>query len=168
MSRYRVASSLLGLAQLGHAQWFFGNLYEAVVKVPDLLASRGRGTDPPLSPVGPGSPVRYYAAAVPATFPAVIAAAVAGWDNRSSRPWLVTAAACSVCGAAVTAYLVPAVNLKLFFSNQELTATEREDLLRTWYRASALRLAATGVAWLAAGRARSRLGAQVEIHRRDS
>ena len=32
--RRRATGSLLTIAQLGHAHWFFGNLYEATVKVP--------------------------------------------------------------------------------------------------------------------------------------
>lgn len=159
MSRHRVAGRLLGLAQLGHANWFFGNLYEAIVQVPDLLASYRRSTDQAMSPVGPGSPVRYYAATVPATFPALIAAAVVAWDDRRSRPWLITAAACSVSGAALTAYLVPTVNMKLFFGTQAPTTAEQQHLLRTWYRFNTARLAVTGAAWLAAGKARSRLTA---------
>lgn len=155
--RYRVATILLGLAKLGHALWFFGNLYELVVKLPDLLASHRRSTKQAISPFGPGSPVRFYAAAVPATFPALLAAVVAGWDDRSSRRWLVMAAACSVSGAAVTAYLVPAVNKKLFFGTRAFTAEEEKNLLRTWYRINAVRLAVTGAAWLAARETKSRL-----------
>ena len=92
----RVAVRVLQLAQLGHAQWLFGNLYEAVVKVPDLLATRARGRVPAMSPTDPGSPMRYYAA--PATAPAVVAAAVVGRSDRSSRPWLATC-----CGNQVVA-----------------------------------------------------------------
>lgn len=61
--RHRVAVGLLALAQVGHAQWFLGNLYEAIVKVPDLLARHDAGSNRDgkgaLSPFGPGSPVRY-------------------------------------------------------------------------------------------------------------
>jgi hypothetical protein len=30
--------TLLSIAQLGYAHWFFGNLYEAVVRAPDRVA----------------------------------------------------------------------------------------------------------------------------------
>jgi hypothetical protein len=37
--RRRVLVVLLALAVLGHAHWFFGNLYEAVVLIPQFAAS---------------------------------------------------------------------------------------------------------------------------------
>ncbi|BBZ73215.1 hypothetical protein MPRS_43080 [Mycobacterium paraseoulense] len=57
-------SRLLGLAQLGHAHWLFGNIYEAVVKIPDRLAAEPRpatreGGSPRSSLLAPGSPLRY-------------------------------------------------------------------------------------------------------------
>jgi hypothetical protein len=154
--RHRIAARVLGLAQLAHAHWFFGNLYEAVVKIPDLLASQARSSEQAMSPSGPGSPVRYYAAAAPATLPALVVAAVVGWSDRSRRPWLVAAAACSISGIASTAYLVRTVNVRLFFTNQTLTADEQETLLRTWYRINAVRLATTAGAWLTIQMAKSR------------
>ena len=105
-----------------------------------------------MTPLERGSPVRYYAATAPVTFPALIAATVAGWHDRSRRPWLVTATALSISGAGITAYLVRAVNLDLFFRVQ-VTAEDRENLLRTWHRLNMVRLAVTGSAWLAARRA---------------
>ncbi|WP_163569827.1 hypothetical protein [Fodinicola feengrottensis] len=44
------------VAQFGLTAWFFGNLYEAVVGMPQLLADA-----PPRGLLKPGSPVRYYA-----------------------------------------------------------------------------------------------------------
>ena len=139
---------VLGVAEFAHAQWFFGNLYEAVVRVPDLLAEQPVTT----SPFGHGSPVRYYAAAVPGTFPAVLAAAV---GSRRDRASLLAAAACSVAGAGITGYLVRTVNRRLFFGAETLTPEERDDLLRTWYRLNSVRLAAIAAAWLATHSARS-------------
>ena len=34
--------TLISLSQIGYAWWFFGNLYEALVKVPELLANSAR------------------------------------------------------------------------------------------------------------------------------
>jgi hypothetical protein len=148
---------MVGLAQLAHVHWFFGNLYEAVVKVPDLLASRRRVNEQPTPPLKPGSPVLYYAAAAPATLPPLLVASVTGWDDRGSRRWLLISAVCSSIGVATTAHLVRAINIKMFFSARALTEKEEEDLLRSWYRFNAVRLAAIGGAWLAARKARSRL-----------
>lgn len=157
-TRRRVAVALCGLAQLGHAHWFFGNLYEAIVKVPDRLAlSVHTDVEQAVSPLGPGSPVRYYAAAAPATLPAVLAAGVFGWDDRNSRAMLAAAAGCSILGGAAGAYLVRAVNMRLFFDPQPLAEGERDTLLRTWYLVNGARLVVTGAAGLAAHKARARL-----------
>ncbi|GAA2757603.1 hypothetical protein [Actinopolymorpha rutila] len=91
MRRRQVSGRLLTLAQFGHAQWFFGNLYEAVVRVPDRLAAEA-GDGHARSPLGAGSPLRYYVPAIPATFPATLAAL---WSGREASPevrrWLVVA-----------------------------------------------------------------------------
>jgi hypothetical protein len=145
---------LLTVAQTGHAYWFFGNLYEAVVKIPDLLASEH--PDQRRSVFSPGSPARYYAPAAPVTFAATLGALAAGWHMPGRRRWIAAAAAATISGGALGVYLVRVINLRLFFSGQQLTATERETLLRAWYRLNALRLIAVGGAWLAAQKARSR------------
>lgn len=157
--RLRAAADLLAVAQLGHAHWFFGNLYEAVVKVPELQARQRshRGDEPALSPFGRGSPVRYYALTAPAWIPAVLAAVPVGWTARESRAWLGASAVCSAVGGAATVYLVRSVNLKLLFSSQRHTHAERTRLLRTWYRVNAVRILAAGGAWFAAHQARERL-----------
>lgn len=146
---------VLGLAELGHAQWFFGNLYEAVVRVPDLLADRPG----PMPVLGRGSPVRYFAVSLPGTLPAVLAAAVASRRDRAVRPWLLTAAACSLAGLGLTGYLVRTVNRSLFFGAEELTPEQRADLLRTWHRLNSVRLVTAAGALLATRTARARLSA---------
>jgi hypothetical protein len=157
--RRHLAANLLALSQYGHAAWFFGNLYEAVVQVPERLAAPdpGRPGRRTASPLGPGSPVRYYAAAAPATLPPLLAAVALGWASRAGRGWLLTSAACSITGAAATAYLVRTVNLKLFFAAQPVSADERDRLLRTWYRVNSVRLLLTGTTWWASAVARQRV-----------
>jgi len=148
----------LGLAELGHAQWFFGNLYEAVVRVPDLLAEHRA----PMSPLAPGSPVRYYTTAMPASLPVVLAAAVASRRDRGSRPWLLAAAACSLAGVGITAYLVRTVNRPLFFDTGTITPKQRDELLRTWHRLNTVRIGTAAAAWLATHAARARLARRAE------
>ena len=158
MTKHSLAVRALDVSRLGHAQWFFGNLYEAVVRVPDLMASPSPSPEGAArSPAGPGSPVRYYAAATPATLPALLAAAVAGWPERRARPWLVLAAAGSAAGLGITVYVVRAINLRLFFGERTLDEAERERLLRRWYRLNTVRLGVTALAWLAGGQAKARL-----------
>ena len=45
-------ANVLTIAQVGYAHWFFGNLYEAVVRVPDRLAMEYD----PQPPFAAGSP----------------------------------------------------------------------------------------------------------------
>jgi hypothetical protein len=155
--RGRVAASLSALARFGYAQWFFGNLYEAVVKIPDRLAQdyEPAGADRRLESLfSPGSPVRYYLPAGPITMVASVAALAASRDTSIDRRWLAASTACALSGGIATAYLVRAVNLKLFIAGHTLTRAEQDVLLRTWYRLNAFRLAAAGGAWLASQRAR--------------
>lgn len=155
--RRRVTGVLVTAARLGYAHWFFGNLYEAVVKVPDRVAA---GQEPAAEPavagtrgrLRRGSPLRYYLPGIPLIVVAPVAALAAGWDLPGDRRWLTASATCSLVGTAVTAYLVRTVNLRLFFDDQPVTPAERERLLRRWHRLNVVRLAAAGGAWLTAGR----------------
>lgn len=151
----RLAEASLAVAEFTHAHWFFGNLYEAVAKVPHRVAGSEDGPELRRAPLGTGSPGRYYAPLAPVTFPAVAFALAAGWDRPGSRPWLVTAAAASAVGSAATAYLLRSVNPPLFFGPHPLSGMRRKPLLAKWYRVNALRLAANAVALVAIDRART-------------
>jgi hypothetical protein len=144
--RARRTAALLDLAQLGYAQWFFGNVYEAVVKIPERLSEdfsdSPRGTA--RSILGPGSPVRYYLPAPPVALVGTLGAVINGLGNPRSRRWLTVSAGCGVAGAALTGYVVREVNLKLFFAAEPPPPAERDALLRSWYRLNALRTAAVG------------------------
>ena len=155
----QIVASLV-LAQLGYAHWFFGNLYEAVVKVPELLSTKepaGSDDRPQMSLLSSGSPVRYFLPGVPVVIGAALSAMLSGWKWRSTRPWFASLALSTVLGFAVTAYLVRTVNFKLFFASQPVTQAERTRLLRIWYRANIFRLLTTGSAWLIAARLASLL-----------
>jgi hypothetical protein len=150
-----IADRLLGVAEFSHAHWFFGNLYEAVVKIPHRVAASEASRELPRTPFGAGSPGRYYAPIAPINTPAAIAALVTGWNHFSSRRWLIVAAASSTTGAAATAYLLRSINPKLFFSPQPLDELDRKPLLKRWYRIHALRLTASAVALAAIHQART-------------
>jgi Domain of unknown function (DUF1772) len=150
-----LADRLLDIAEFSHAHWFFGNLYEALVKIPDRVAASEGSPELPRSPFGAGSPGRYYAPIAPINAPAAIAALAAGWNHPSSRAWLIVAAASSTAGAATTAYLLRSVNPKLFFSPQPLSEMRRKPLLKRWYRVHAVRLTASAVALAAIHQART-------------
>jgi hypothetical protein len=146
---------LLGVAEFSHAHWFFGNLYEVLVKIPHRVAAAEASSELPRSPFGAGSPGRYYAPIAPINAPAAIAALAAGWNHAESRPWLIAAAASSTTGAVATAYLLRSINPDLFFSPQPLSETRRTPLLKRWYRVHALRLTASAVALAAIHEART-------------
>jgi hypothetical protein len=150
-----LADRLLGVAEFSHAHWFFGNLYEALVKIPDRVAATEASPGLPRSPFGAGSPGRYYAPIAPINAPAAIAALVAGWNHSNSRGWLIADAASSTTGAAATGYLLRSINPDLFFRPQPLSEERRKPLLKRWYRVHALRLAASAVALAAIHQART-------------
>lgn len=159
----RIADASLTVAQLGYAHWFFGNLYEAVAKIPERLAGAPdlavQGEPVSLSSVlRPGSPVRYHLAGAPITVVATVSAVTAGWNRPSDRLWLAMSAACTLSGGLLTGYVVREINLKLFFTARPLAVAEQEELLRRWHRLNRIRLVAAGVAWLAAERVRSSVG----------
>ena len=153
--RRAAADRLLRAAELTHAHWFFGNLYEGVAKIPHRVAGSAPSPELPRSPFGAGSPGRYYAPVAPLNVPVVIAATVTSWNRPRRRPWLVLAAASSVVGGAATAYLLRSVNPKLFFSPEPLDTELRTPLLATWYRVHAVRLAASAVSLAAIDHART-------------
>jgi hypothetical protein len=155
----RCTATLLELAQLAHAQWFFGNVYEAVVRVPERLADSVRdGIDQrPTSLLGAGSPVRYYVPAAPVAVASTLGAVIAARGNARGRRWLAISSGCWRSGAAITAYLVRKVNITLFFAADRATPpppTDRDALLRTWYRLNGLRIAAAAGALFATYRAK--------------
>lgn len=148
------ADRLLGVAEFTHAHWFFGNLYEAFVKIPDRVAASEASPGLPRTPFGAGSPGRYYAPIAPLSAPVAVAALISGWIHSDSRPWLIAGAVSSITGAAATAYLLRSINPKLFFSPQPLDEARRKPLLKRWYRVHALRLTASAVALAAIHQAR--------------
>lgn len=132
------------VAGLGQLHWFFGNVYEAVVDVPALLADAHPNREPRL--LGAGSPLRYYLPAAPVTLAATGAALTESWRAGGDRHMIAVAAVGTASAAALTAYLVPTVNLRLLTSRTSLTATERRRLINTWHRGNLVRLLALTVA----------------------
>jgi hypothetical protein len=65
------------VAGLGQLHWFFGNVYEAVVDMPQLLVDAQPNRAPRL--LGVGSPLRYYLPAAPVTFVATVVALMDSW-----------------------------------------------------------------------------------------
>ncbi len=153
--RELITNRLLGIAEFSHAHWFFGNVYEALVKIPHRVAGSEENAELSRRPFGPGSPGRYYVPLAPANVPLAVAALLAGWNRAGIRPWLITAAVSSAAGGAATAYILGSLNPKLFFSPQPLGEEIRKPLLTRWYRVHVVRLVASGIALAAIDHARA-------------
>src|SRR6266699_2685096 len=98
-------------ARLGQVSWFFGNVYEAVVDMPQLLLDAQQRRRPGL--LSPGSPLRYYAPVAPLTVVATTAALIDSWRSGGDKRMIVAAAANTAAAVALTGYLVRTVNVRL-------------------------------------------------------
>lgn len=150
--REQQLATVLRLARFGYFYWCFGNLYEAIVKVPERIAN-----DPPESVLAVGSPLRYYLPAIPVVIATTFSAPSIGWRCREHRPLLGLATIFALTGLGITAYLVPTVNLKLFVAGSQVAQAERERLLRKWHRLNKLRVFATAAAFFIGGRILARI-----------
>lgn len=136
-------SASLRAARLGQTAWLFGNLYEALVGIPQLLVA---AKDCPSGLLTAGSPVRYY---LPFAPPAVIGTTVTlftAWRSGSDRRVIAASAASGATALALSGYLIRTVNQPLLSGSRTLTETEQRRLISTWHRFNALRLLALAIA----------------------
>jgi hypothetical protein len=140
----RRRSALLRTAQFGQAAWFFGNVYEALVGMPQLLAGATQYRQPGL--LTAGSPVRYYLPFAPVAVAGTTAALLDSWRSGGDRR-MIAATAMSGAGAlALSGYLIRTVNQPLLIATGALSVTEQRGLISTWHRINALRLLALATA----------------------
>jgi hypothetical protein len=133
-------------AELGLAHWFFGNLYEEVVRMPARIAAQ----PPAGGAFATGSPVRYYVPAAPVTLATTLACVATGWRRPADRPALAAAALLTAAGAALTAHLVRAVNLRLLDgAGRPADPAERQRLVEHWHRVNRVRLVVVAAAAVA-------------------
>ncbi|MHA6621864.1 anthrone oxygenase family protein [Pseudonocardia sp. DLS-67] len=133
-------------AELGLAHWFFGNLYEEVVRMPARIADQ----PPTGGAFAPGSPVRYYVPAAPVTLATTLACVATGWHRRADRPALTAAALLTATGAVLTGHLVRSVNLPLLdAARRPADPAERRRLVGHWHRVNRVRLVAVAAAVVA-------------------
>jgi Domain of unknown function (DUF1772) len=139
-------SHLRTASLLGLAHWFFGNLYEDVVRMPARIAEH----PPAGGPFAAGSPVRYYLPAAPVTLATTLACVAAGWRRRACRPALAAAGLLTATGAALTGHLVRAVNLRLLDDDgRPADPAERQRLVAHWHRVNRVRLVVVAAAAIA-------------------
>ncbi|MBA8824848.1 hypothetical protein FHX42_002195 [Saccharopolyspora lacisalsi] len=132
------------MARFGRTAWFFGNVYEGLVGMPQLLADAREQRAPRLA--GPGSPVRYYAPVAPLAFGATAVTLVQSWQSGGDRRLITTTSVSMALAAALSTYLVRSVNLYLLASDEPLSEHDRHRLIVTWHRTNAVRLVALAVA----------------------
>jgi uncharacterized membrane protein YeiB len=126
------------VAWLGHVHWFAGNLYEAMVDMPQLLADAQSNRKPGI--LAAGSPVRYYALAAPATLAATVATLIGIWRSGGDRSAIITAAASTASATALTGYLIKTVNVELLRDGTPPGPAEQRRLVSTWHRVNLVRL----------------------------
>jgi hypothetical protein len=131
-------------ARFGQAAWFFGNLYEGLVGVPQLLADARAHRAAGL--VGPGSPVRYFAPVGPLAIGTTTATLVRSARTGGDRRLIATTALGMAAAIGLTGYLVRSVNVHLLRSATPLSEQDRRRMIATWHATNAVRLAALAVA----------------------
>jgi hypothetical protein len=163
--RLRLVTALLTLALLGIAQWFFGNLYEAVVTAPnwrvgfeyEAMTGRSQNAD---------RAIWYY---VPFTWVAVLllwAAAILGWRPvPRSRAWLATASASSLAAVVLSVYIITRLNLRLFLGGPVREIDSVRPLMERWQLLNGVRVLIVGLA-LAATAGALRLVYRASVLRR--
>ena len=134
-------------ARLGQAAWYYGNLYEAVVGMPQLLIEARANRAPSL--VGPGSPVRYYIGVAPPALGATAVSLVASWRAGEDRRLIVATAGSIAVAVMLSAYLIRSVNVPLLTSRESLSERDERRLVWTWHGVNAVRLLALTVARVA-------------------
>lgn len=150
-------------ARLGLTAWFFGNLYEGLVGMPQLLADAQPRRAPGL--MGPGSPVRYYAPAAPLAFGGTTVSLVKSWKSGSDRRSITVTTVSLASAAALSAYLIRSANLHLLTSDTALSEHDRHRMVATWHATNAMRLVALAVAWASLSRATAERSQTIELIR---
>ena len=150
----RLAATLLMLAVAGLGQWFFGNLYEAVVMVPNWRVGFVYEAMTSRPQYEAGSPMRYY---VPTTQVAIVllwAASLLAWRAvPEARRWLGLGSLLALAATVLTIYIVTQLNLRLFFGDRPLALSEAAPLMRQWALLNDARLVLVGSALASAANA---------------
>jgi Domain of unknown function (DUF1772) len=131
-------------ARLGQAAWFFGNLYEGLVGVPQLLYDARAQRAPGL--IAPGSPIRYFAPVAPLAFGATTVSLARSFRSGGDRRLITTTVVSTASAAALSAYLIGSVNVRLLSSDNPLSDHDRYQMVATWHTMNAVRLVALAVA----------------------
>jgi hypothetical protein len=120
-------SRLTRLAQFGQAAWFFGNLYEGLVGMPQLLADAGAARDRGLLNVG--SPVRYFAPVAPLAVGASAFDLISRWRSKEDgdRHLVAVTGTTITIAVGISVYLIRVVNIALLTHHGPLPRLDDGD-----------------------------------------
>jgi hypothetical protein len=146
----RRESSALTLVRLSHTQWFFVNLYESVVRMPERLADQHDSAtrSPQGGPFGWGSPAHYHLPAASVVLGSALTAVATAGRRREGWRAIVLATASSLSATAISGYIIRTVNLRLFDDGPPIAAEERTRLVGRWYALNGVRLTLLAIATL--------------------
>jgi hypothetical protein len=122
------------VARFGRAAWFFGNAYEAVVAVPQLIARANRQA----GILATGSPVRYFAPIAPAAVGGTAAVLIQSWRTGGDRRVIMASTATLGAALGLSAYLIASINVPLL--RGEIGEEARPRLISRWHLGNAARL----------------------------
>jgi hypothetical protein len=127
--------SAIAIARFGRAAWFFGNAYEAIVGVPQLIAG-SRDRRPGV--LAGGSPAPYYAPITPAAMGGTSVVLNRGWQAGADHRTVVAAAGTLAAALGVSTYLIRCINIPLL--RGEVAPEAQRQLIARWHRINAVRL----------------------------
>jgi hypothetical protein len=153
------------VARCARAAWFFGNVYEGFVAVPQLIARANR----PAAILATGSPVLLLRSSCPSGGRRDATVLTQSWRNGADRRAI--AAATATLGAAVglSAYLIGLINVPLL--RAKVAKQDQPRLISRWHRGNTLRrglLAVTDPRLLGRSKCRCRLCAARALHNRQA
>lgn len=154
-TRDRWLARLVGFALATHAMWFFGNLYEQLLLVPNGVVATAAQVAAYNAFFAVTQPIVFY---VPVTQLGFVATAIAAWLARGRGPVarrLGLAALLSALGLGLTAWIVVRYNLRLWLGDvTRFTDADVQAMVVRWGAWNAARLLVVGVAAIALLRAR--------------
>lgn len=142
MTKRRI-SSLFLFSLFFFAYWFFGNLYEEIVLVPNQLVDTYEALSCWQMYFKITNPVFYY---IPFTPLAVVGAFVLHFHAKDERQKkiLKRASLFGLTSVLITVIIVTQLNTKLFFGDLEKYKTELFEMSVLWLFANAIRLYTVG------------------------
>ena len=131
-------------ARLGQAAWLFGNLYEGMIGMPQVLAD-ARSVRP-AGLLAEGSPVRYFVPVAGIALAPTGITLTQSWRTGADRRLIAATATCLGVALVLSAYLIRTVNVPLLAGHGPLDEPDRGRLVRLWHRGNVVRVVALAVA----------------------